>query len=202
MDSKLCRGCSASKKLTEFNRHPLGLLGRQARCKECERTRQVADRKNDPERFRQYDKKRRLTDPRVKARDDARRLTTEWKAAARERGRRWYQRNREKTIARAADWIAANPLKDAAHRSNVRAQRRGAPGDGLRWGDWPTIVETFNRCCAYCLKHESSCGKLQQDHVIPIVRGGAHEATNIVPACAKCNRRKSANPIWEMLRTA
>lgn len=34
---------------------------------------------------------------------------------------------------------------------------------------------------------------LELDHVYPLARGGANDATNVAPACASCNARKHAH---------
>jgi 5-methylcytosine-specific restriction endonuclease McrA len=55
---------------------------------------------------------------------------------------------------------------------------------------WRWLVEQYEGKCAYCgcvpLK------PLQREHVVPVVRGGAHTISNIVPACRRCNLKKSA----------
>jgi hypothetical protein len=51
----------------------------------------------------------------------------------------------------------------------------------------------FNGRCAYCGTH----GKMTVDHVVPLSRGGFDEASNIVPACTKCNSSKHARPVLE-----
>ena len=58
----------------------------------------------------------------------------------------------------------------------------------------PDDVKIFvwNRDSGKCIK----CGskeKLEFDHVIPVVKGGANTARNIQILCEKCNREKSAN---------
>jgi 5-methylcytosine-specific restriction endonuclease McrA len=65
--------------------------------------------------------------------------------------------------------------------------------------EWAEILEVHDRRCAYCLRRHDA---LQQDHVIALANGGAHAADNIVPACPKCNRRKSAAPVFLMARHA
>lgn len=53
--------------------------------------------------------------------------------------------------------------------------------------DWRRLVDRYRGCCSYCgLKPE----KLEQDHIIPISRGGIHSIGNLTPACSPCNKRK------------
>ncbi len=52
--------------------------------------------------------------------------------------------------------------------------------------------------CAYCL--QPLAGDMHIDHVMPLARGGAHSADNLVAACARCNRAKAARaPLAFML---
>lgn len=63
---------------------------------------------------------------------------------------------------------------------------------GLRGGevftaeDWENALIRFGYCCAYC----GADGEMQQDHALPLSRGGTHEPGNIVPACEPCNKSK------------
>lgn len=47
--------------------------------------------------------------------------------------------------------------------------------------------------CVYCGKRAK--GKLTQDHIPPLSKGGSHTASNIVPACCSCNSRKAAGAV-------
>jgi len=48
-------------------------------------------------------------------------------------------------------------------------------------------MSSFGDKCYYC------GGKYEQiDHIVPLSKGGAHSLDNLAPACAKCNRNKSA----------
>ena len=71
-------------------------------------------------------------------------------------------------------------------------KRRGAIGPGLTADQWAQIKAGFSQHCAYCLR---PCDKLEQDHVVPLSRGGAHDPTNIVPACRSCNSRKGTKDV-------
>lgn len=56
---------------------------------------------------------------------------------------------------------------------------------------WETKKEQYGHRCFYC----GAKTKLTKDHVIPVVLGGNNTIDNIVPACMKCNRRKSIKPL-------
>ncbi|MFB4265301.1 HNH endonuclease [Nonomuraea sp. GTA35] len=58
-------------------------------------------------------------------------------------------------------------------------------------------VERFQGRCAYCGLPPRPGEVLEQDHVVPLSRGGAHSEENILPACDTCNVRKSDRLIVE-----
>ena len=50
--------------------------------------------------------------------------------------------------------------------------------------------------CGYC---GTSNGPFDIDHMVPISRGGAHDAENFITACCRCNRAKSDKMLAEWL---
>lgn len=70
-----------------------------------------------------------------------------------------------------------------------RKHRIGATDCTLTRDQWLEIKERFDNMCAYCGK---TSGRLEMDHVIPLSKGGAHTATNIIPSCRTCNARKGS----------
>jgi 5-methylcytosine-specific restriction endonuclease McrA len=49
----------------------------------------------------------------------------------------------------------------------------------------------FKGKCCYC----GTGGKLEVDHVLPLSLGGLDDASNIAPACRRCNASKNASPV-------
>ena len=77
----------------------------------------------------------------------------------------------------------------AAHR---RYARKAGLDCDLTTQQWRLILDMYANRCAYC----GSKQDIQQDHVIPISRGGGTTMNNIVPACRKCNQsKKDKTPI-------
>jgi 5-methylcytosine-specific restriction endonuclease McrA len=66
----------------------------------------------------------------------------------------------------------------------------------LTSSQWKLLLKIFQGRCAYCLKF--AFGGLEQEHVIPISKGGGHTLQNVVPACRACNRLKG-DRIWKPL---
>lgn len=78
-----------------------------------------------------------------------------------------------------------------------RARMRGVVCT-LTHAEWLSILEVHDHRCAYCLRHTSECGTLEQEHVIALSRGGEHTADNVVPGCGRCNASKGAKPVFMM----
>lgn len=65
---------------------------------------------------------------------------------------------------------------------------------------WLAILKNFGTRCAYCDtplakptggKHQAD-NEESLDHFVPLKLGGQHDASNVVPACRKCNVAKNA----------
>lgn len=59
--------------------------------------------------------------------------------------------------------------------------------------EWERLKARFNYCCAYC----GSSEPLTFDHVIPVIRGGAHSIANAMPCCRTCNCSKNSKTLSE-----
>ncbi len=131
----------------------------------------------------------------------------------------WYMDNRERALARfaiyykahskhmntrAAEWRKVHAADVNTHGHRRRARQRGAPGSHTT-AEWQALVSECGGRCAYCDEGKP----LARDHVIPLVRGGSNDISNIVPACKSCNSSKKAKTgtaldVWlrEMGRSA
>lgn len=75
----------------------------------------------------------------------------------------------------------------ACHRR--RARKTATPPErALNRDQWQKIRVLSKGKCYWCGK---TC-EPTIDHVIPLAKGGLHVAENVVVACMKCNRKKSA----------
>lgn len=142
--------------------------------------------------------------------------------------RRFYVEHREREIERSKAYNKANPHVPArnmravrsragkgvyaakyrayrelhrdqfrANYAKAKAKRRKALllGEGFAGSDWKLLKQTFRNECAYC----GSSASLTIDHVTPLTAGGKHEASNIVPACTRCNCSKNNRPVQVFL---
>jgi len=114
-----------------------------------------------------------------------------------ERTRRYYAQNTKRILERRKQlgfdmtayqrkWRLNNPEKKRATDQRRRARKKQLPAT-LTIEQWKIIKEYFNNQCAYCGQSED----LQQDHFIPLSKGGEYTLNNIVPACRRCNEIKN-----------
>jgi 5-methylcytosine-specific restriction endonuclease McrA len=160
---------------------------------------------------------------RAKARERDTRRRTEGRDAVNESKRTYYRKNRQQILAsqraalattvgerrraaarartdpvenraRVKAWRHANPVKVREIKLRRRARLANAPVNDFTAEQWLQLLAEFEGRCAYCPATATT-----QDHLIPLSRGGAHTASNIVPACLRCNSSKGARTFLEFL---
>lgn len=104
--------------------------------------------------------------------------------------KKWQAANKDKIRAAEAARKARDPeaylLVYRGHASRRRARKRG----GMSVPEFVAWVKAQKKVCYWC---ERKCTKdYHVDHYHPLVKGGKHEASNLVIACARCNQTKSA----------
>ena len=92
----------------------------------------------------------------------------------------------EKYRAKIRAKYAENPLTFNDHARRRRARLAGALVT-LTKAQWDAVLTLRGNRCVYCGR---AGVRLTQDHVVPLSRGGAHTAENVVPACKPCNSSK------------
>jgi len=124
---------------------------------------------------------------------------------------KWYRDNKERQLAkgriRRAE-IKADPRlnKIRLEKQKIRRKRAKAKvrmlkhgntqlGERITHSEWLRLVIAHDSRCFYCKKR----GPVQQDHYIPLSKGGDDSMENIVPACEDCNRRKQARDPVEFI---
>lgn len=88
---------------------------------------------------------------------------------------------------------AINPEAVRANRRKRRAREAAVAINDFTAAQWIAMQIAYDHRCSYCNKRCK--GKLSQDHVTPLSKGGNHTLSNIVPACKSCNSRKHAGPV-------
>ena len=204
----VCKVCGAPRR-----RSPAGLL---RSCDVCNRARVKAWTALNPEKVQRQRAIAKVNGS--KKQGDARYYSThkeKWRQRAaieRENGvkkvraRREYEKHRQQYIDRAEVWRKAHPERYAEiarssakrhpengrKRQAVRRARMAGVLTTLTLQEWREILATYDASCAYC---GASSRALEQDHVVPISKGGGHTKDNVVPACRRCNARKGAKSV-------
>lgn len=220
---KTCTNCGVEKPAEAFYPMRSGRLGRAGACAVCAAAIKRAARLADPEKARERERVRRQ-DPAYRA--DSARRAREWREKNPERfatvnkaaGRLWkernpelvrlhakraYWKNRDKNIARVAQYRTAEREKinerarlrqktergrlKSKHHSAIRRARKRAVSVGPV--DLEAIYARDGGRCWICWR-SIPLALVHFDHVIPLAKGGEHTAENIRTCCQPCNDRK------------
>jgi 5-methylcytosine-specific restriction endonuclease McrA len=214
---KQCTKCGKEKPLGDYNRYKRSPDGRQSRCRDCVNayarakyaedptlyveTRQAWDAANREKR-RGYVKKHRDADP-ERARRQTRESLRKMREANPDYYRDWYQRNIEQRRADSRlamrQFRKERPEAAEATRQRYRLKNREAIRQRKREirharracvthsADLAELMaELVKLPCLYC----GDTKNITIDHIVPLARGGKHEANNLAPACRRCNSSK------------
>jgi 5-methylcytosine-specific restriction endonuclease McrA len=183
---KTCTHCNQELPLDAFYKGSSYKDGVRPRCKQCmslldyQRNR---DRKLDLARVYRETHKEQAQEYAVEYRKEN-------PDKLREVQQRHYAANRDKKRADVKQYRLANPEIYTLYGQKRRAKMAGCEYK-LTAEQWREIQARFKYRCAYCNERSA---RLTMDHVVPISKGGAHSADNIVPACKTCNCSKQASP--------
>jgi 5-methylcytosine-specific restriction endonuclease McrA len=100
-------------------------------------------------------------------------------------GKIYYKNNLNRKRECGKQYRLNNRDKIAIVNQKRRAIKKQLPYT-LTITQWNTIKKHFNNSCAYCGKKS----KLEQEHFIPLSKGGGYTECNIIPACRSCNSSK------------
>ena len=124
-----------------------------------------------------------------------------------EKRKKHYQKNKEQISKKKKEYAEKNKEKNAKYhleyaRRNVdkckikrhkrEAKLKSLPST-LTKNQWDYTVAHFNNSCVYCGSEE----QIQQDHFVPLSKGGEFTHNNIIPACMKCNCSKQDQDFFE-----
>lgn len=108
-----------------------------------------------------------------------------------------YANNLEFERARSRAYLKLNLDKSRFRSRRYELSKRVSTPNPITRMEWEAIKVAYNFKCAYC-----GCEPIEitQDHVIPISKGGEDSASNIVPVCQTCNKRKNNLDVAEFIR--
>jgi 5-methylcytosine-specific restriction endonuclease McrA len=106
-----------------------------------------------------------------------------------ERGRRAMRAYEARNPGRNKRWLDTRPGKRAEYDHRYRAQKM-SNGGRFTAQEWQELKAHYEYRCLCCGKQEPLI-VLCADHVIPIIRGGRNDISNIQPLCKSCNSTKA-----------
>jgi 5-methylcytosine-specific restriction endonuclease McrA len=172
---KVCSKCGIVKSFAEFRKNKRSSDGFTASCSECCRKHEKEYYKRATTAFITRTKKYADSHP------EKRYL---WQ-------KEWRQRNPEKIKVSKAKERKNHPEKGQYESRLRRARILLAPGNGVTAEQWKYILTFYGNKCLKC----GTTKNITADHVIPLVKGGAHDMTNIQPLCKSCNSSKHSSII-------
>lgn len=190
---KRCTKCGNTYAATpeKFSRDKSKKDGLHSHCNLCRSEAAHKRFVNNPDKARENNRKWRINNPK-RYREGIRKWREKNTEHYRETNRRWYaEHGKEKQeIERRRRYAKEHPEK-AREYAQRRKSRKAKLESTLTQSEWEQILADYGYACAYCGRawHEID-GKLEQEHVIPVTQNGGYTATNIVPACGTCNRKK------------
>ena len=84
-----------------------------------------------------------------------------------------------------ADGVIWVMLRTRTNERRIKATQRVAWPQGLK----QELMRQQNNTCVYCA-HRRTARNFEIDHIVPVVRGGSNDKSNLQVICGPCNQRK------------
>jgi 5-methylcytosine-specific restriction endonuclease McrA len=187
MKTKVCARCNENKDVSHYRKFKPSRDGLQSYCNECQKAYNREYRKNNPRYAKQHNA-------------ESKRFRKNHIEEIKEKLSVWYRKNvtfnRQRNRAAMKIWRSENKEKIKMYSANRYALLLGVEGNGITTEEWETIKRETGYRCSYCGQKSDA---LQMDHVVPVSKGGSHNAENITPACASCNQSKGNRSLIKFL---
>ncbi len=154
-------------------------------CKECSRKKASKRYYKNPQKYNESSKKWAQQN-REKRKEIIRRYSQNHP----EISKRWVENNREKVREYKRRWKLKNKEAINSHTRNRRAKIRESVGTHTQ-DDILYMLNAQKHKCINCLCSLKK-NKYHVDHIVPIVRGGSNDRSNLQILCQSCNVRKSS----------
>lgn len=188
---KFCGKCLQELPLSNsyFRENGSSTTGYFSYCLECEKDYKKQYRVNNSEKIKERDRRYyQLNKGNKKEYDAVYRKENKIRISA--YSKKYYSINKTELDKKNELWRKNNPLR-YKEISRIVAQRRLARKRKLPANftgeQWEMCKMHFDYSCAYC----GSESNLEQEHFIPLSKGGEYTKDNIIPACDKCNPSKN-----------
>jgi len=90
-------------------------------------------------------------------------------------------------------WPSRQPDRLREYNTERLARLNNCVMNDFTKDDWHWLLALFKYRCFYCLRPSNA---LEIDHIKPLLNGGSHTLSNIVPACRSCNAQKRTRSLW------
>ena len=223
MLTKICTKCGEELEATEknFYRHKAGKYGFNSKCKKCQeickkeykeknKDRYKKNKKESDARYYQKHKEKHLKQNHEYYEKNKAEILKQQKKYYKENQERIkrYRRNNKERISKAWKqyykeninerkiymkvYRKDNPDKNRMYHQRRHSVKKDLPHT-LTTKQWNNIKTKFKNKCCYCGDEKP----LQQEHFIPLSRGGEYTTNNIIPACQNCNSSKNNSNFFE-----
>jgi hypothetical protein len=101
---------------------------------------------------------------------------------------------------KAIEWRQNHPerFKELQRRRNHRRRAKSKENGGMYTeSEWENLKRVYNYRCLCCENQLP----LEVDHIVPVMKNGTNDISNIQPLCRSCNAKKSAKIIdyrWDV----
>lgn len=192
--TKCCKKCGIEKPLTDFYARKGSTDGRRKECIACSKAWHRAYYFERPDRDQVLAYHREYSNDRYHNNPERRAYQAEWLKQRRrnspETHLQWARTYKKRRLQRDTAYFLRERVRrhELAHRR--RAAMRG--GNGRYTPEqWRDLCAKYGHMCLCCGK----AAKLTPDHVVPLVKGGSNDISNIQPLCLPCNQRKGTKTI-------
>ena len=199
---KACSKCKQVKPLSDFHKSKAAKSGHKPSCQLCKQKANKIYRAENTELIKAINKAWCAKNPR-KLKEYALKSSKYYLENPSKR-KEYYQKNREKLVARHRQWRANNYEKA---RQIEKTYRSSNPHVGRLQSQKRRALKKANGCYLVSVKESKRmlqspcfyCGQPSKhlDHVVPLSRGGSHSIGNLVPSCITCNISKNKKTIME-----
>ena len=179
---KTCTKCHQTKPVIDFNKKRRSKDGYRPECRYCQ---------HEDSKIAKPVRKARDAKKKAELKTYCAQYHSDHREAILVRQARNRVKNHAKLLIDMKTYRTNNPdiMREGARRR--RAREAGAPVNDLSPAQWQEIQVAQKHRCYYCQKRCK--GKLTQDHILAISKGGSHTVHNVIAACLSCNSKKSAN---------
>lgn len=111
--------------------------------------------------------------------------------------RAYYLKGKEKEAQAHKQWVARNRMRMNELNARRRALRVNATINLAGIQEFIASIKAKASVHCYYCHTPTPTANIHFDHIIPLVKGGAHSVENLCATCATCNLRKGAKTLVE-----